>query len=236
MKNALLALGLSLAVTPPGGAAVIIPLTNPGFEDDDVPVDTYTSSSTRPVGWPDGAGSSYIADGTVFSLNGIPGAHGGDQYMVLAGGGSNIRQDTSLAWSSAQVGDVFTISTWATSRSDIEPGTITFWINDTDQSNFLHSQNFGVIEGSLSETPGTWSLISWSYTVTEEALNAAASGSWDAVEIGFGHTGGGQTAFDDITFTYTPIPEPSTLLGSVILAGGMLLRRRRQPISELQQV
>ena len=232
-RKLILGLALSLAVGPLGNAASIS-LVNPSFEDDDIAANSYTSASTRPTGWSGGAGSSYIADGAIFdgAQGSISGAHTGDQYVVLGNAGANLRQYTGLSWSGIQVGDVLTISAWVTGRSNLANNTnITFWINDSNGSG-LNSSNAGTIDGPASRselTPGTWSLTSWSYTVTEDFLDAAIAGNWGTVEIGFGQFGGSSTrqlAFDDISFTHTPVPEPSAVL-SGLLAGGLLLRRRR---------
>ncbi len=185
-----------------------------------------------------------MLDGT--ALPGISGGHLSDQYYLAANGShAAISQETSLQWSSLSVGDTLTIGAWTTYRSDsttLPSANIAyFWFNNSDITT-LHNglsnggMGFNVMTDGLTGggggvAPGVWTQRSWTYTVTEADLaNATDSTPWGAVEaqIGIANSSGNkQIAFDDVTLSYIPVPEPSGLaLVGAALGFGLLWRRR----------
>ncbi len=214
-------------------AATVIPITNSGFETDSIP--TNGNQQITPSGWTifsSVANGPWVGNGenAFGATTGIPGAYEGNQYFLAhaPSGHTAIRQDTGLSWADLTVGDTLTVSAYTTFRSDVSgEAQVYFWLNDNNGS--------GINSGAMTATDsasGVWTLRSWDYTVTEEALAAAAANSWGAVnvQIGILHgpgSGARQIAFDDVSLVWTPVPEPSVLMSGV-LAGGLLLQRRRR--------
>ena len=213
-------------------SAALIALNNAGFESGVVAPNNFVLGV--PTSWTGvGGGSKYTGDGTVF--NGISGGQGGsDQYFLAANGTSAIRQNTVLLWANLSAGDTLTIGAWTTYRSNINPGTGSsayFWLNDGDGSG-LNSGPFnvttaGLLGGGTAVAAGVWTERAWTYTISQTVLNTAINNNWGAVEVQLGMVGTSQIAFDNMTLTYTPIPEPSAL---AICGAGFwfaLLRRKR---------
>jgi hypothetical protein len=219
----------ALAAFTIAGPASAATLLNIGFEADNVSANT--DAALTPASWTGyGANGQYVVNGTALSGAGIAGANSGDQFFLAfansTNGFSQIRQDSTLLWSNMTVGDSLTVSAYTTYRTDLTTGNVSFWLNDTDNAGALSS---GVID-ITDVAAGVWTLRTWTYVITQTTLDAAASGSWGAVEVGIGtvYTANTnqQAAFDDVSLVYTAIPEP----GAALLGGfGMLalLRRRR---------
>jgi hypothetical protein len=216
-------------------AQMIISITNSSFESPANSADTLVN--TTPTDYQSfalGGGLDFIGNGATLAGSGISGPHSGSQYYLAydtgagAGGARALNQDTSLLWSSLSAGDLLSLSVWTTYRNDLPSGSFVMWLNDVDGSG-INSLPVNIANDSL---PGAWTQRVWNHTVTQGNLDAAAAGSWDAVNIQFGMLGGGvgsdpQMAFDDVSFQVTPVPEPSTwallALGSLSL---MLYRWR----------
>jgi hypothetical protein len=228
MRSQTTSLAALAAFTLAGPASAV--LVNAGFETDDVAANGF--SNITPTSWTGyGTGGKYIGDGNVFG--GISGANSGDQYfLAYVNNGipvSQIRQDSTLMWSTMTVGDTLTISAYTTYRSDVDGAASTyFWLNDTDAADDL-GLNSAAINVTADASAGAWTLRTWTYTITQPILDLAIADSWGAVEVGLGivgFAGDQQVAFDDVSLVYTAVPEPgSALLGSIGLLA--LLRRRR---------
>jgi len=80
-----------------------------------------------------------------------------------------------------------------------------------------------VASGPVSPTPGTFQAVSLTYS----ALSADPH-LGESLRVVLHRTDGHQANFDDIQFTATIIPEPSTLLLGVMASVGLFLRRRRR--------
>lgn len=219
-KNVML-LVMCLMVLSGSIMAVFVPVTNADFEIEDVPENQYLDN-VLPSGWTDfGSGAFYPADSAFAAAQGIAGAQSGDQYLILHtwSGHITIRQELALDWTDLNAGDMLTLKMWTTYRSDLTPGDVYMWLNDSDGSG-LYS-GFDVTDGGATAA-GTWVERTWAYIVTQENIDAG----WGAVEIQIGHLGGVQTAYDNISVEHTAVPEPATLslLG---LAGCFVFRKRR---------
>ena len=232
MKLKTTSLAALAAITLAGSASAAV-LLNTGFETD--AITTNNSSNITPDSWTGYASDAkYVADGTAFA--GISGGHTSDQYFLAYVNyltlDSQIRQDSTLLWSSFTVGDSLTVSAWTTYRSDVNgAGDTYFTLNATDAADLLKS---GAMNVTTDAVAGAWTLRTWNYTITQATLDTAAANNWGAVEVGLGlkYTGtqgvinDQQVVFDDVSLVHTAIPEPSAaLLGGL----GMLclLRRRR---------
>ncbi|MES2659615.1 MAG: hypothetical protein V4689_13440 [Verrucomicrobiota bacterium] len=229
MKTKSLAAGIGVAMAVASAqtvSAVVVALTNPGFETDDVPPNN--GNPIVPSGWTQfagGAGGSFVGDGNWVT---IPGPHSGDQFYLAYtdSGHRTLRQETSLMWSSLSAGDTLTVSAWTTYRSDLSANVQAyFWFNDSDGA--------GIYSGfdPSDAAAGVWTERTWTYAVTQTVLDAAVANSWGAVELQvgvIGAPGARQTVFDDISLTYTAVPESSgiTLCGAGL--GLALLRRKRR--------
>ena len=211
-----------------------IPIANSGFEDDAVAdnegqisppsswtFETYLVPSTS------GSADGYVGDkqwlntvppGVLPGL--IPGAHSGDQYYlghVVTNNNATfaiLHQDTGLAWSSLSAGDTLTLSAWATYRDDF-PGSAStaMWLNYPDNLGAINSVGSGpgwFNVSSTGPTAGAWTQLSWTYTITQADIDAAAN-SWGNVNVAIGFMDntnddiGSQVAFDDVSLEHTPV-------------------------------
>ncbi|MCW1884876.1 PEP-CTERM sorting domain-containing protein [Luteolibacter flavescens] len=222
---------IALAATQ-ASAATVIELSNPGFETD--AVGSGAGGSFVPAGWTSfasGGGNHFVGDGAWLAGDAVLGAHTGDQYYlahVLNNGHRTIHQDTSLAWSSLVAGDVLTMSVWTTYRSNLAPGLVYMWLNDTDAPSA--SPNSGPIDIAADAAPGVWTQRVWNFTVTQGILDTASANSWGTVNLQLGmigSTGDRQAIFDDVSMVLTPVPEPSTALLAGLMGVSFLIRRRR---------
>jgi hypothetical protein len=219
----------ALAAFTIAGSASAAVLLNTGFEDDAVTVNSDTA--LVPASWTGyGSNGQYVVNGNALSGAGIAGANSGNQYFLAFANSTNlfsqIRQDSTLLWSSFTVGDSLTVSVYTTYRNDLTTGNVAFWLNDSDNAGLLSSGVIDVTDAAV----GAWTLRTWTYTIDQTTLDAAAAGSWGAVEVGIGTVYNANTneqvAFDDVSLVYTAIPEPGTaLLGGLGMLA--LLRRRR---------
>jgi len=230
MKSGTIPLAALAALTLTGPATAAI-LLNAGFEADAITTNNFINST--PVNWI-GYGNTvghYVGDGSVFS--GISGAQSVDQYFLAYVTGNNysqIRQDSDLQWSDTTVGATLTFSAYTNYRDDptANGASAYFWLNDTDAADNLGLNSAPINVGDAAQ--GTWTLRTWTYTITQSIRDTAIADNWGAVELGLGIIGGGggdqQVAFDNVSLVYTPIPEPrAALLGGLGLLA--LLRRRR---------
>jgi PEP-CTERM motif len=243
--------GFALASQAP--AATSIPIANSGFENDIVAdnsgqisppsswtFDTYLSPPTV------GSAAGYVGDKQWLNTNPpgaanglIPGAHSGDQYYlghVVTNNNATfaiLHQDTGLAWSSLSEGNTLTLSAWATYRADF-PGSANtaMWLNFPDNGGSINSVGSGgpgwFNVSSTGPAAGAWTQLSWTYTITQVDIDAAAANSWGNVNVAIGFldtTNGSQVAFDDVSLTLVPEPSSLALFG---LAGLALLRRQRR--------
>jgi hypothetical protein len=213
--------------------AGLIPIANSGFEDDAVA--DNEGQISPPSSWtfetylaPSTSGSAYGYVGDKQWLNTvppglapglIPGAHSGDQYYVgHVVDNDNItfailHQDTGLAWSSLSAGDTLTLSAWATYRADF-PGSANtaMWLNFPDNVGAINSVLSPGSPGwfnvsSTGPAAGVWTELSWTYTVTQADIDAAAN-SWGSVNVAVGFqdtVNGSQVAFDDVSLEHTPV-------------------------------
>jgi hypothetical protein len=219
-------LGFSTAFAAP------IPIANSGFEVDEV-ADNSTSAVT-PASWSwspllgsGGSASTSVHDKAHLGGNpvnaGIAGAHSGDQYWMgsastpgFADTFAILNQDTPLLWASLAAGDQLRLKVWATYRSDIAGSPyVAMWLNYPDGSP-INSVSRGPDQVNItnnwfnvSSTGGTgagvWKELVWTYTVTQEDLDAAVAGSWGAVNVAIGHAspgGDSQVAYDDVSMEY----------------------------------
>lgn len=228
-KILVISVGLAVILQQGAGAASVV-INNAGFESD--PVAANTGMQMVPDGWTlfaDG-GDTYVGNG---SWLGTPAAGlGGDQYMLVhtSRGYAAIRQDVALLWSDLSPGDTMTIAAWTTYRADI-PGdaSVYFWLNDSDGSG-IYSSPMNATDGGATPA-GTWTKRTWTYTVTQTAIDSALGEGWGAVnlQVGILNTSGGnqQVMFDDVTLDYTAVPEPSSAAALGALTVGLLIRRRR---------
>lgn len=215
--------------------AVPITIVDAGFEDDVITADEFSSGDFDFTAWEEDRTNlalTFAANGTGFAAFGIPGPKSGDQYALLHTNGNNgsssLNQDTSLLWSSLAVGDTLTVKAWTTHRGT-PPGDAdtTFGFNEADGSGISSDP----IDVSAAAAAGVWTEQTWSYVVTQADLDAAALGSWGAVNLQIGISGSTsnddvkQVAFDDISLEYTPVPEPASL--ALIGLGGLLMMQRR---------
>ncbi len=229
MKTKYIAAGIGIAMAVASAqtaSAVVVALTNGGFETDAIP--SNDGIQTVPSGWTEfagGPGGSFVGDGNWVT---IPGPHSGDQFYLAYtdNGHRTLRQETSLPWSSLSVGDMLTVSTWTTCRSDLSANSEAyFWFNDSDGAGIYSGFN------PSDAAAGVWTERTWTYTVTQTALDASVANSWGAVEVQvgvIGASGARQTVFDDISLTYTAVPEPSGLALCGAGLGAALLRRKRR--------
>ncbi|MEM9185185.1 MAG: PEP-CTERM sorting domain-containing protein [Planctomycetota bacterium] len=229
-----------LAVTSTQAASILI--NDAGFEDDVFTANMFSGGNFDFTAWEEDRTNSsltFVANGSGFAPFGIPGPKTGDQYAFLhANGNQNnltgssfLSQDTPLLWSVLSVGDTLTAKVWTTYRSDL-PGDAdtTFSFNAADGSGITSD----AIDVTVGTTAGVWAEQTWSYVVTQSDLDAAALGSWGAVNLQIGITqtttaqqpnDPRQVAFDDVSLEYTAIPEPGSL--ALIGIGGLLFLRRR---------
>jgi alpha-L-rhamnosidase/Bacterial Ig-like domain len=207
-----------------------IAIANSGFEDDFVADNGGRISP--PSSW---SFATHLAPPTVGSATGyvgdkqwlntvppglapglIPGAHSGDQYYIGHVIGNNngtfaiLHQDTGLAWASLSAGDTLTLSAWATYRNDF-PGSANtaMWLNYPDNGGAINSVGSGPGWFNVSSTgpaAGAWTKLSWTYTVTQADIDAAAANSWGAVNVAIGFmdtANGSQVAFDDVSLVWS---------------------------------
>ena len=235
LKTLALVTGVAaIAACPYTASATVIALTNGDFETNSLTANG--SVNAAPTGWTAVVGAgNYVANGTVFGPN-LTSGHSSAQYYLAANGSADvIRQDTPLPWASLSVGDTLTVSAWTSYRDT----TITFpnaniayfWLNNLN-SGGINVTTDGLLGGGTAVAPGAWVQRSWTYTVTATDLADATDATpWGAVGVQLGiaiSSGTKQVAFDDVTLTYTAVPEPSGLaLGGSGLALLLLCRKRR---------
>ncbi len=210
-KNVLTALVVvSLALTATVAQADAITILNAGFED----------SGTPPVNW---GGYGNVSPWA------IP-AHSGDQYGMISCGSDvqrlfqQLTTDGSTPYKFAAAGDTLTIDFW-TEKNPWEGayGTELFyaqlWAQDAaplggGAAGYIHQAT------GLGPTNNTWTQKSFTYTATAADVGKTL---W----LQFDHYAGGSGNYaavllDDVSGSYTAIPEPGTLALLVTGLAGLL--------------